>query len=96
MAGADKEPRISPRWVTIKAVRSANAAAFDLQQRGKLLQLVRDMADADRTMVGGTMDVPFIDEPPGANRETISAVCVSDLQDGTGNGFSWRLVWVFT
>src|SRR5262249_10806225 len=68
---------------------STHLCAFDPEQRCKLLQFVRDVAYADSTVMGGAVNVPFIDEPSRANRETIATVGVANLQDRTWNRFSF-------
>src|SRR5664279_4294539 len=46
---------------------------------------MRDVTDANGAMVRRTVSVPFIDEPPGTDAETIAAVGIADFQNRSGH-----------
>lgn len=74
---------------TMLSAQSANLNALDLQQRGKLVQFVGDMTNADSAMMRGTVNVPFINEPSRSDREAISAVGITNLEDRSRNRFTF-------
>ena len=71
------------------SAQSANLDALDLQKRGKLLQFVGDMTNADSAMMRGTVNVPFINELSRSDREAISAVRITNLEDRSRNRFTF-------
>src|SRR5690606_3991233 len=55
------------------------------EQRADLLQLVRHVADPDRTMMRRALGVPAVDELPRAAGKTVAAVGVADFEDRSGH-----------
>jgi hypothetical protein len=45
------------------------------------------MSDTDGTVMGRPLLIPLVDKIPGADREPVTAVGITDLQNGAGDGF---------
>src|SRR5437867_2287590 len=65
--------------------RSADPSIFDLKQGGQLFQLMGDVSDTDSTMVGGAVNIPFLNKATSADREPITAVGIPDFKNRPGD-----------
>ena len=71
------------------AKHSTHPADFEIQEQAQLFDLVRDVANANGAVMGGSVDVPRLDELARAEGEAVTAVRVADLLDRTGHRFSF-------
>src|SRR5579862_6322939 len=68
---------------------STDLSTLHAKQSSQFLQLARDVADSDGTMVRRSMNIPLIEEAPRAKRESVAAIRVADLENRAGDGFSF-------
>src|SRR2546430_12250618 len=72
------------------AIDSTHLNTLHSQQCAKLLELLGNVADSHRTMMGWPVQVPLSDEVPSTQGETIAAVGVAYFQYPPGHGFAFR------
>lgn len=65
-------------------ILSANTRRLDSDQLRELLDFAAETADADCAMVARSVAVPFVDEAPSADRESVPRDGVADVENGAG------------